>query len=97
LPSLLRWATCSLGLLRSASTLPELGHVLLSAPEQRFDHGDTSLCLSKYRPPGVGWFADNGSVNGDETYEGVVCLACRQVHMVNPSTGRVLGADEETN
>jgi hypothetical protein len=44
-----------------------------------------------------GWFADNGSVNGDETYEGVVCLACRQVHMVNPSTGRVLGADEETN
>jgi hypothetical protein len=44
-----------------------------------------------------GWFADNGSVNGDETYEGVTCLACRQVHMVNPKTGKVLGADEETS
>jgi hypothetical protein len=42
-----------------------------------------------------GWFADNGSVNGD--YEGVTCLACRQVHMVNPKTGKVLGVDEETN
>ena len=41
--------------------------------------------------------ADNGSVNGDETYEGVSCLACGQVHMVNPKTGKVLGADEETN
>ena len=27
-------------------------------------------------------------------YEGVVCLACRQVHMVNPRTGKALGADE---
>src|SRR5262249_25811839 len=25
------------------------------------------------------------------------CLACRQVHMVNPKTGKVLGADEETD
>jgi len=44
-----------------------------------------------------GWFADNGSVDGGETYEGVVWLACRQIHMVNPRTGKVLGADEETN
>jgi len=44
-----------------------------------------------------GWFADNGSVNEDETYEGVNCLACRQVHMVNPKSGKVLGADEETD
>jgi hypothetical protein len=43
-----------------------------------------------------GWFADDGS--GDsETYEAVTCLACKQVHMVNPKTGKVLGADEETN
>jgi len=44
-----------------------------------------------------GWFADNGPEDGGETYEGVVCLACRQVHMVNPRTGKVLAADEETN
>jgi len=30
-----------------------------------------------------GWFADNGSEDGGKTYEGVVCLACRQVHMIN--------------
>jgi len=41
-----------------------------------------------------GWFADDGS--GDsETYYAVTCLACRQVHMVNPRTGKVLGADEK--
>jgi len=34
------------------------------------------------------WFVGNGSVDGDETYKG---------HMVNPKTGKVLGADEETN
>ena len=44
-----------------------------------------------------GWFADDGSENGDDTYEGVACLACNQIHMVNPRTGNVLGADEETN
>ena len=43
-----------------------------------------------------GWFTDNGSVNGDETYEGVTCLSL-QVHMVNPKTGKVLGADKEPN
>ena len=34
-----------------------------------------------FRCPSTGhrvqdWFADNGSVNGDEMYEGVTCLAC---------------------
>jgi len=42
-----------------------------------------------------GWSADNGS--NSESYEAVTCLACRQVHMVNPKTGKVLGADEETD
>jgi hypothetical protein len=38
-----------------------------------------------------------GSENGGETYQAVNCLACRQVHMINPKTGKVLGTDEETN
>jgi hypothetical protein len=42
-----------------------------------------------------GWFSDNGSEDGGETYEGVTCLACKQVHMVNPRTGKVLGTDEK--
>jgi len=29
------------------------------------------------------------------TYEPITCLACRQVHLVNPATGKVLGADDE--
>jgi hypothetical protein len=42
-----------------------------------------------------GWFADDGSEDaGGETYEGVSCLACNQLHMVNRRTGKVLGTDE---
>ena len=41
--------------------------------------------------PVQGWFADDGAENGGETYEGVTCLACRRVHMVNPRTGKILG------
>jgi hypothetical protein len=28
---------------------------------------------------------------GDDDYESVTCLACKQVHLVNPKTGEVLG------
>jgi len=28
------------------------------------------------------------------TYEAVTCLACTRVHLVDPRTGKVLGADE---
>jgi hypothetical protein len=42
-----------------------------------------------------GWVADDGSDNPDETYEAVSCHACRQVHLVNPTTGTVLGSDDE--
>jgi hypothetical protein len=39
-----------------------------------------------------GWFLDNGGRDHTETYEAVTCLACRQVHLVNPHTGNVLDA-----
>ena len=42
-----------------------------------------------------GWFADDASGNEGETYEPVTCTACRQVHLVNPKSGRTLGDDEE--
>jgi hypothetical protein len=63
------------------------------------DHGSTMaprlfLCPTTGHPV-QGWFADNGSEDDAETYEGVACLACGQVHMVNPRTGKVLAADEE--
>jgi hypothetical protein len=42
-----------------------------------------------------GWVADDPATDQHDTYESVVCTACRQVHLVNPSTGKVLGDDEE--
>lgn len=37
-----------------------------------------------------------GDPEGDDlTYTEVTCLACAQAYLVNPKTGRVLGADDE--
>jgi hypothetical protein len=52
-----------------------------------------------YRCPNTGqrvqgFVADKPEEN-DEEYRSVACLACAQMHFVNSSTGRVLGADEE--
>jgi hypothetical protein len=33
------------------------------------------------------------SIDGTVTYETVTCLACKGVHLVNASSGRVLGID----
>jgi len=38
--------------------------------------------------------AEETSDNAD-TYEAVMCVACQQVHLVNPVTGRVLRKKEE--
>jgi hypothetical protein len=34
------------------------------------------------------------SEDEEETYRSVKCLACERIHLVNPKTGKVLGADE---
>jgi hypothetical protein len=31
----------------------------------------------------------------DDAYESITCLACRQTHFVNPTTGKVLGKDDD--
>ena len=41
-----------------------------------------------------GWTADAPSKDSD-TYSPVQCAACRQMHYVNPATGRVLGSTED--
>ncbi len=41
-----------------------------------------------------GFVADDTSDNA-KSYEAITCLACQQVHLVNPTTGKVLGADDE--
>ena len=42
-----------------------------------------------------GWVADDVSENSDPRYESVTCLACRRTHLVDPKTGKTLGADKE--
>jgi hypothetical protein len=42
-----------------------------------------------------GWVADDGSDEPGETYETVNCQACRQMHLVNPRTGRVMRSEDE--
>jgi hypothetical protein len=49
-----------------------------------------------YRCPNTGlnvqgWFADDASGDDDEAYETVTCLACTRTHLINRSTGKVLG------
>jgi len=48
-----------------------------------------------YRCPNTGlqvqgWIA-NGALPNGEAYEATTCLACRNVHLVNAATGKVLG------
>jgi len=40
-----------------------------------------------------GW-SEESSENGD-TYAPVRCVACSQMHYVNPATGRVLGSGDD--
>jgi hypothetical protein len=51
------------------------------------------LSLSDHRPTVQGRSAEE--VTDDDTaYESVACLACTQVHLINPKTGKVLGVTE---
>jgi hypothetical protein len=51
-----------------------------------------------YRCPNMqvnvqGWVADDPAEH--DSYEVIMCLACTRVHLVNPKTGKVLGADDD--
>jgi hypothetical protein len=52
-----------------------------------------------FRCPNVGihvtaWLADDAG-NGDDAYESVTCTACRQLHFINPKSGKMLGSEDE--
>ena len=40
-------------------------------------------------------FCSRDASGHTEDYQTVTCLACQQVHLVNPTTGKVLGEDDE--
>jgi len=53
-----------------------------------------------FRCPNTGqnvqaWVADDPAEFDENTYETITCTACRQVHLINPKTSRVLGASED--
>ncbi len=41
-----------------------------------------------------GWSAEEIPADS-EVYVTTECIACRGVHLVNPSTGKVMGSDDE--
>jgi hypothetical protein len=54
----------------------------------------------KYRCPNTGalvqgWAGDDPAEAEADSYRQVTCNACGRTHMVNPKTGRVLGAPIE--
>ena len=53
-----------------------------------------------YRCPNTGmnvqgWVDDDPTEGGGETYQSITCTICTRIHLVDPKTGRVLGADED--
>jgi hypothetical protein len=60
---------------------------------------NTAMPPFVYRCPNTGLNVQGFSAEevpaDDESFETLTCLACRQVHLVNPTTGRVLGSDDE--
>jgi hypothetical protein len=43
-----------------------------------------------------GWVADDPtSESEDGSFVALSCLACRQSHVVDPKTGKVMGVDQE--
>ena len=55
------------------------------------------LSLPRYRAKRSGDFRerDDQPSDGRRLYEGVLCLACQQVHIVNPATGRLMSDEIE--
>jgi hypothetical protein len=51
-----------------------------------------------FRCPCTGWnvqaHTEDSGKNGN-TFEAIACIACQQLHLVNPETGRVAGEDND--
>jgi hypothetical protein len=52
-----------------------------------------------YRCPNTGlrvqgWIANDPTERDEDSFEAVTCPACGGVHLVNPQTGKVLGAND---
>lgn len=52
-----------------------------------------------YRCPNTGYrvqgFVAEEVSDKPDSYEPVTCIACQRTHLVNPATGKVLGAEDD--
>jgi hypothetical protein len=52
-----------------------------------------------YRCPATGYnvqgFVADHPAKDDTVFQSVTCTACSRVHLVNPKTGKVVGADKK--
>jgi hypothetical protein len=53
----------------------------------------------RFRCPNTGlhvheWMGDDAASEDEEVYHSLLCAACQGLHLVNPITGKVLGAEE---
>ena len=53
-----------------------------------------------YRCPNTGlnvqgWVADDPTEREGETYQPITCTICTRLHLVDPKTGKVVGADKD--
>ena len=57
-----------------------------------------TMTTSLYRCPNTGFqvqgYSPEQTSDDDVSYEAVTCLMCKRLHLVNPTTGKVLGEDE---
>ena len=51
-----------------------------------------------FRCPCTGWNVQAHTEDNDkkgQTFETIACIACQQLHVVNPQTGMVAGEDDD--
>jgi len=51
-----------------------------------------------YRCPNTGYrvqgFVAEETSEDSKSYEAITCIACQRVHLINPTTGKVVGEEE---
>ena len=92
------------GKTQSAKTLPcrrqrILGICVRRKERRRQSRHSYMMAQFLYRCPNTGQLVQGWSAEempeGDDSYDSVTCLACAQLHFVNRTSGRVLGADTD--
>ncbi|HTS40952.1 MAG TPA: hypothetical protein VMH84_10490 [Xanthobacteraceae bacterium] len=82
-----------------ADHAPVISLRLIKAPPANL-YGHAHMATFVFKCPNTslnvqGFVADDPLKENGNVYESITCLACRQTHLVNPTTGKVLTTDEK--